>query len=345
MLLLLLVVAAFWGDTQSRSSSQTVSTLKELSAASRDVARAVGPSVVRIDVERDPTQVNDELERMFGGTIPVATQGSGIVVSDEGHILTSYHVVSNSDRIVVLAGSEEHVAKLIGFDALTDVALLHVDELTLPEVQWGDSDQVEVGDFVWAIGNPFGLQRSVTFGIISAVEQEGASSNVFQNFFQTDAALNPGSSGGPLANVSGEVVGVNTAIIGNSFRGISFALPGNAARDIVEQLRASGRVKRGWIGVRLDELTNHHDHQWGMGKNHGALVSALSGASDARTPARSADIRIGDVITHWDNTPITSSVQLGRQVARTEIGKTIRVNLIRNGRSLTVKARVGERPR
>ncbi len=284
------------------------------------------------------------MQQLFGGAIPSAAQGTGIVVSDEGHVLTNYHVVAGADRIRVFAGSEPNSARLVGADALTDLALLVVANLSIPAVRWGDSDNTAAGDFTWAIGNPYGLQRSVTFGIISAVDRDTVASSPFQNFLQTDAALNPGSSGGPLVNVNAEVIGINTAIIGQSFSGISFAIPSNTARDVLAHLRESGKVRRGWIGLRLDDLPVDPARSIDIGHSQGALVGGLSGDVGDMTPARAAGLRPYDVIVRWGDIPVVSAVQLGRQVAQTPIGATVSVRVIRQGVPVAVDVTVGERP-
>ena len=349
MVVILVVIVPYFGEEIQELESGTLNKDKDLlnniSSASRELSRSVGISVVRIEVDRDPSLVDDDLRQMFGGSgLPESTQGSGVVVSEDGYLLTNYHVVANADRIVVSIGSENHPGRLVGFDALTDLALLTVPNLDLPAIVWGNSDQVAVGDFVWAIGNPYGLQRSVTFGIISAVEQEGVSESHFQNFFQTDAAVNPGSSGGPVVNVEGKVIGINTAIVGKSFRGIGFAIPSNTAHDVVRQLRTSGRVRRGWLGVRLEDLSRDQAHERGIPDVIGAVVDSLSGKPGAASPARTAGIRTGDVIVQWNDISIGSAVQLGRLVAQAPIGASAQVRLLRNGRPVTVEVTVGDRP-
>ena len=280
LLLVVAVLTIACRQDPSPSDDANTTLLKQLSTASRDLSRSVGAAVVRIEVERDPALVNDELKRMFGGTIPSASQGSGVVVSEDGHVLTNYHVVANSDRIIVLSDSDSYSAQVVGFDVLTDLALLKVENLEQPAIQWGNSDEVAVGEFAWAIGNPLGLQRSVTFGIISAVEQETVSDSIFQNFFQTDAALNPGSSGGPLVNVQAEVIGINTAIVGNGFQGISFAIPSNTAREVVEELLASWPSQ-----ARLDRRAARRSgrratHQWSEPRSKGWRTHRKCGGAD-----------------------------------------------------------------
>ena len=219
--------------------------------------------------------------------------------------------------------------------------MIGVDGLDIDPVSWGDSDHLAVGDLVWAIGNPFGLRKSVTFGIVSALEQNPSHDSVFQSFFQTDAAMNPGSSGGPIVDSRGHVIGINTAILGESFRGISFAIPSNTARHVVEQLMSLGRVRRGWLGVRLG---NAMPSASGRPMMQGAHIESMAADAGVLSPAEAAGIRIGDVVTHWDHTQIADSVQLARLIALSEAGQTVPVRLRRNGEVVEVVVTVGERP-
>ena len=329
------------GENDCSVPGRSSETLAKLSAASRDLSKSVGRSVVRIEVERDETSMNDELRQMFGEVgMPLEAQGSGIVVSEDGLVLTNYHVAASANRITVVLGAERYSTTFVGADALTDLALLRVDHVKLTPITWGNSDEVAVGDLVWAVGNPFGLQRSVTFGIVSALEQDGVTSSLFQNFMQTDAAVNPGGSGGPIVNVAGRVIGVNTAIVGQSFRGISLAIPSNTARAIVDALSSSGRVRRGWVGVRLA------DPKGGIGSHQstGAVVTAFSGTARESTPAQAAGIKVGDLIIRWGDVDIKNSVQLARLVAAEKAGTSVSVLLVRQGLQLTLDVKVGERP-
>ena len=233
--------------------------LADISIASQLVARRIAPSVVHINViqARRGSANGDERRHLFGQPLPRDSvgQGSGVIIDDDGYIVTNYHVVQNATLIqVVLSDSRAIPARIIGSDPLTDLALIKIDASNLTAAEWGDSDSLNVGALVWAVGSPFGLDQSITQGILSAKNRSGFASP-HQAFLQTDAAVNPGNSGGPLVNLKGHVIGINTAIAGRSYQGISFAIPSTLARDVVDRLRANGHVSRGWLGVALDLVT------------------------------------------------------------------------------------------
>ena len=286
----------------------------------------------------------DEVFREFFGdkgapTSPgprVASLGSGFIVDPSGLIVTNHHVIANSQQITVtLSDNTSLQAQVIGRDAITDLALLKVEPKNpLPAASWGDSSKIRVGDWVLAIGNPFGLGGSVTAGIISAVARD-IHSSPYDDYLQTDASINRGNSGGPMFNLAGEVVGINTVIYspsGGSI-GIGFALPSAFARPIIEQLKTNGKVERGWIGARIQPVTDDLAESVGLEKSRGGMIAAI----DADSPAAQAKLRPGDVILSYDGQPIERSRQLPRLVAATPPNKQIKLIIWRDGREHEVE--------
>ena len=255
--------------------------------------------------------------------------GSGFIIDPKGFIITNNHVVENADEIVVkLLGGKEFKAKVVGRDAKTDIALIELKGAAdLPAVKLGDSDGMQVGQWVVAIGNPFGLESTVTAGIVSALGRH-INQGPYDNFIQTDAAINPGNSGGPLLNTKGEVVGINTAIYsrGGGSIGIGFAIPINLAHEIVPQLKDKGHVTRGWLGVMIQKVTPDIAESLGLKDAKGALVSDVV----KEGPADAAGLKQGDVIVEFDGKPVTDSAELPLLVARTGIGKSVRLKIIRD---------------
>lgn len=268
--------------------------------------------------------------------------GSGFIISNDGYILTNAHVVDAADEVVVkLTDKREFRAKVIGADKRTDVALIKIEATGLPAVRLGDPGALKVGEWVLAIGSPFGFDNSVTAGIVSAKGRSLPQEN-YVPFIQTDVAINPGNSGGPLFNLKGEVVGINSQIYSRSggFMGISFAIPIDLAMDIQNQLKASGRVSRGRMGVVIQEVTKELAESFGLAKAQGALVSAVEKGG----PAEKAGIEAGDVILRFDGKPINASSALPRTVAATRPGSKVAVNLWRKGGARDVELVVAEMP-
>ena len=322
--------------------------LADISIASQLVARRIAPSVVHINVMQASrgSANGDERRHLFGQPLPRDSvgQGSGVIIDDDGYIVTNYHVVQNATLIqVLLSDSRAIPARIIGSDPLTDLALIKIDASNLTAAEWGDSDSLNVGALVWAVGSPFGLDQSITQGILSAKNRPGFASP-HQAFLQTDAAVNPGNSGGALVNLKGHVIGINTAIVGRSYQGISFAIPSTLARDVVDRLRANGRVSRGWLGVALDSVTPTQARQFGWESARGAAVMAVVGTDDQPSPAMQAGIRRGDIILQWDGEPVESPTKLSRLVAQTPVGKKTDVLIFRAGQELAMQVTVGERP-
>jgi len=285
--------------------------------------------------EEDPFR--EFWERFFGGEIPrefeTKSLGSGVIINKEGYIVTNNHVVENAKEILVtLSNEKEYEAEVIGRDKKTDLALIKVDaKEDLPVAPLGDSDKLKVGEWVIAIGNPFGLAETVTAGIVSA-KGRVIGAGPYDDFIQTDASINPGNSGGPLFNFWGEVVGINTAIIATG-QGIGFAIPINMAKAIVSELKEKGRVTRGWLGVAIQEVTSQLAESFGLEEKKGALVAQVF----KNGPAEKAGIEQGDIILEFDEKEIDDSRDLPRIVASTPVGKTVTIKVFRNGKALTEK--------
>ena len=250
-------------------------------------------------------------------------------------------VNSASEVDVDLADGREVRGVVVGYDRLSDIAVVKINAEGLVAARWGNSEKMEVGDPVLAIGSPFGLSRTVTFGIISAKGRQALIENLsYRDFLQTDAAMNPGNSGGPLVNLQGHVVGISTAIVGPTYQGISFAIPSNLAEQVYETLRTSGRVSRGWLGVATQPLTRPLAEHLGLDSTRGALVSSVVQGS----PAAAAGIEPGDVIVQWNEHPIREYVDLGPTVAATKPGSKASLVFYRNGKRETILIEVEERP-
>jgi len=291
--------------------------------------------------ENDPFY---EFFRRFAPQVPREQEsqslGSGFIISADGYILTNAHVVDRADKITVrLTDKREFKAKVIGSDKRTDVALLKIDATGLPKVALGKPDQLKVGEWVLAIGSPFGFDSSVTAGIVSAKGRSLAQEN-FVPFIQTDVAINPGNSGGPLFNMKGEVVGINSQIYSRSggYMGLSFSIPIDVAMDVVNQLRTTGKVTRGRIGVTIQEVTRELADSFGLPKVAGALISGVEKGG----PADKAGVRPSDVILKFDGKVVNSSADLPRIVAATKPGAKVSVQLWRKGSALDVSLVVGE---
>ncbi|MBI2540124.1 MAG: DegQ family serine endoprotease [Deltaproteobacteria bacterium] len=292
----------------------------------------------------------DFFNRFFGEAVPreapQRSLGSGILISREGEILTNYHVVKNAEAIKVrLADQGEYEARVVGKDERTDLALIRINRgpSNLPVARWGNSAALEVGDWVVAIGNPFGLDLTVTAGIVSA-KGRVIGAGPYDNFIQTDASINPGNSGGPLINMQGEVVGVNTAIFSQSGGniGIGFAIPVDLAKKVVDQLRKNGRVVRGWLGIRAQDVTPQLAAALGIGRTSGVTAVVTDVAENS--PAAEAGIKPGDVILEYNGKPLPKSQDLPSLVADTVPGHKVTLKIIREKSERIIAARVGEVP-
>lgn len=268
--------------------------------------------------------------------------GSGFIISADGYILTNAHVVNEADEVIVkLTDKREFQARIIGIDRRSDVSLLKIDASNLPKVTLGDPDQLKVGEWVVAIGSPFGLENTLTAGIVSAKGRALPQEN-YVPFIQTDVAINPGNSGGPLFNLKGEVVGINSQIFSRSggYMGLSFAIPIDVAMNVQNQLKAGGRVSRGWLGINIQEITKELADSFGMKNTNGALVAGVEKGS----PAEKGGLDAGDVILRFDGKPIVSSSDLPRVVGATKPGKEVPVEILRRGATRTLNVAVGEMP-
>ncbi len=326
-------------------------TILNLQTVLRAIAANITPGVVSIEVEgsqRIPEglAVDPFFQYFFGGREELKRQyqsiGSGFIISPDGYLFSNWHVVKDASNIrVTLADKRSYEAKLIGADTELDVALLKIDGKDLPVVPIGDSDEVQVGDLVVAIGNPFGLSGTFTFGAVSGLGREGILPGL-QRYIQSDVAVNPGNSGGPLLNIKGQAVGINTAIHSRSggYEGISFAIPINVARHIAEQLFQTGTIERGYLGVVPQELDALTRKSLSLESNEGVLVSSL----ESRGPAYGAGIKQGDIITKVDDISITSPAHLTEVIAGKDPKTSIEVEVLRNGTRITIVVTLGVRP-
>ena len=310
-------------------ASSTLDTLKprlnDLELASRLVAKRVEPSVVSI-------------------TRPTGTsldgQGSGVIVDKAGYIITNFHVVNGADKVQVrLSDRRVADAEVVGSDALTDIAVLKIDLDNLIAAEWGDSDKLEVGDLVWALGSPYGLDRSLTFGIVSAKSRRSGSyisSSPYQEYLQTDAAVNPGNSGGPLVNIGGQIIGINAAIFGSAYQGISFSIPSAIARDRYEQLREKGHIDRAWLGIEPLDVPEDVRTQYGLQLGEGVLVGTVRPGA----PAGRVGLHPGDIILKWNDHVATDPTLLSRAIAATEIGSTAKLLVVRRDKTSKEKVQL-----
>ena len=268
--------------------------------------------------------------------------GSGFIISSDGYVLTNHHVIKDADEIIVkLSDRRELEAKLVGSDPRTDVALLKLDATNLPAVNIGSGESLQVGEWVLAIGTPFGFEHSVTAGIVSAKGRSLPGDN-YVPFIQTDVAINPGNSGGPLFNMDGKVVGMNSQIYSRTggYMGVSFAIPMNIVMNVVEQLKENGKVARGWLGVQIQDVTRELAESFGMKRPHGALVAKVMPDS----PAEASDLKIGDIIVEFDGKEIETSAELPPIVGMTALDKESRMKVIRQGDFKSIDVKVGLLP-
>jgi serine protease Do len=275
-----------------------------------------------------------------GGPMPSMSQGSGFIVSPDGYVLTNAHVVKDTDEVFVkLTNREEYPAKVIGADERSDVALLKIDVDNLPAVKLGNSDQLHVGDWVLAIGSPFGFDHTATQGLVSALSRS-LPDGTYVPFIQTDVAVNPGNSGGPLFDLQGNVIGINSQIYSRSggYQGLSFAIPINLAVNVMDQLKNQGFVDRGWLGVTIQDMTQELADSFSMDRPAGALVSQVS----ADSPASKAGLKVGDVIVSFAGHEIERSADLPPLVGTTPVGKDVNVVVMRDGNKQTLSVNVGQ---
>jgi serine protease Do len=320
-----------------------------------DLAEKLMPSVVNISTTQTIKTTNNPFPFQFPPGSPfeemfkdfnqpterkASSLGSGFIVDKEGTVITNNHVINNAEDIVVRVGEKEYKAKIVGADPYMDIAVLKIDSKdTFTPVKFGDSDKARVGDWVMAIGNPFGLGGTVTAGIISARNRD-INLTRYDDFIQTDASINQGNSGGPLFNMDGDVVGINTAIIApnqSGSIGIGFAIPSNAASSVIDQLVKFGETKRGWLGVRIQEVTKEIADVEKLKNTEGALVASVG----EKSPAEKAGLQPGDIILKFDGQKIDTMRTLPKLVSRTEVGKTVELEIWRDKKLITKKLTLG----
>ena len=328
------------------------------------VARATMPAVVNISTTRvvksqgghpaSPFMDDPVFRHFFGDQFNKQFQiprerrenslGSGVIVSADGYIVTNAHVVDKADEIKVhLSDKREFIGKVVGSDPKSDIAVIKISGKDLPILSWGDSEKLEVGEYVLAIGNPFGLNSTITLGIVSAVGRANMGIEQYENFIQTDAAINPGNSGGALVNTRGELIGINTAIFSRTGgnMGIGFAIPSNMAKGVMDSLVKTGKVVRGYLGVSIQDVNAEIAKQFGLDKAQGALVSDVVAGS----PADKAGIKTGDVILRYDGKDIENSTMLRHRVAETPVGKNAELEVRRDKKPVKLSVQVAEQPK
>jgi len=363
-LTLFLLVAAAPGPPSTAAAQDGRAVLQGLQDAFVHVAQVVKPAVVNIATTqrprpqegRRPPQTppffrgpfrdffgEDFFERFFGEPPQRERRslGSGVIVDRRGYILTNNHVIEQADQIEVrLSDKRKFTAAVIGKDPKTDLAVIKVDAPDdLPVAKLGDSGKIRIGEWAIAIGNPFGLDQTVTVGVISAVGRSDVGITTYEDFIQTDASINPGNSGGPLVNINGEVIGINTAIVATG-QGIGFAIPINMAREIKDRLIAQGKVVRAWLGVGIQELTEELAAQFGVKPEDGVLVGNVMQDS----PAERGGMKTGDIIQEFNGNRISNVRQLQREVAQSPVGSTAQVRVLREKKPLLLTIVLGEQP-
>ncbi len=324
-------------DPRQTGAATGLQILEEIQTVITELAEAAKPSVVNLF----PIVTTGKGREWSQERIPNSPgSGSGVIVDPEGHIITNNHVIGDAAEIEVrLSDKTKLIAQVVGKDPDTDLAVLKVTaDHPLPSAKFGDSTGVRVGQWVLAVGNPFGLDRTVTLGVVSGIGRENVNLSRYENFIQTDASINPGNSGGPLFNLRGEVIGINTAII-NFAQGIGFAIPSNMAKQVLQQLIAQGRVVRGWLGVGIQPLTPELARKFGVGESEGVLVNEVF----EKDPAAAAGIKPGDIITRIEGTVVDSPNRLSRVVAGLPPGATTKVEIVRNLQRMVLDVALTER--
>ncbi len=362
--LLLALVASLSAPAFSQTAISPPQIARELSEAFAATAKATMPAVVSIKIEKivtarpgfgdsnDTGGPEDFLRRFFGapseGRSPQRFlergQGSGFIISRDGYILTNNHVVGNVDRMTVTLqdGRTFTNAKVIGTDPATEVALIKIEGENFPVLPLGDSERLEVGDMVMAIGNPFGLSGTVTVGVISAVGRTGIGIAAYESFIQTDAAINPGNSGGPLVDLNGRAIGINTAIVSESggYMGIGFAIPINMARTVADELRKTGKVIRGYMGFYGQDVTPEIAQSLGLQRPQGAIIAQV----ERDSPAAEAGLQPGDVVLEMNGNPIEHYDAFRNAIAALRPGTAVQLLIWRDGKTLEQTVTLGERP-
>ncbi len=339
-------------------SRQSIESLTTIGKAMAEISAAVKPAIVNISTTRtvkvpgggDPLAEDPFFRHFFGDNLrrqpkeqKSAALGSGVLVSSDGYIITNYHVVKDADEIkVLLADKREFSGKVIGSDPKTEISVVKIDAKGLPTLPWGDSDSLEAGDLVLAVGNPYGLNQTVTMGIVSAVGRANVGIADYEDFIQTDAPINPGNSGGALVNVRGQLIGINTAIFSTSggYQGIGFAIPSNMVRTIMVSLIKEGKVTRGWLGISIQRITPDLAKQFNLTDENGVLVSDVT----ENGPAEKAGLKRGDVIVEYDGKKTDEPGLFRNMVANTAPGEKHSLKILRDKDLLTLKVTIGELP-
>ncbi|NLJ49211.1 MAG: DegQ family serine endoprotease [Candidatus Atribacteria bacterium] len=332
------------------SASWSATVLPEVNNIIPNIVDKVSPAVVNVNTSKIMTITSpfapfapffDQLPEQFQREVPQRGIGTGFIFRKDGYILTNNHVIEGADEIrVTLLDGREFTGKVIGADSLTDIAVVKVEAENLPTLSLGDSDAARVGEFVVAIGNPYGLSHTVTMGVLSAKGRavpSGDTGQEYENFLQTDAAINPGNSGGPLLNLDGEVIGINTAIIPFA-QGVGFAIPINMAKSILDQLIEKGKVVRAWLGVYIQNVTPEIAKQFGYEGTKGALVADVI----ENGPAAKANFQRGDIIFSVNNQEITDTKHLQNTIRSLKPGDTAEIQVWRNGEKKTIKVQLEE---
>ena len=370
IILILLAASMVVGVLPAQAEESAIVSLKQTGRAFASIAKLVSPAVVNIQSDQTlvPGEGGDEFgdeglseeyipapfsdlfksidPRMqpYQGRRPsVVRQGSGFIISKDGYILTNNHLIQNATKVTVkLLDNKEYIAKVVGADPQTDIAVLKIKASNLPIVELGNSDDLEVGEWVVALGNPFGLSHSLSAGILSAKGRSSVGISDYENFLQTDAAINPGNSGGPLLDLEGKVIGINTAIFSRSggYMGIGFAIPINMAKSISDQLIATGNVIRGYLGVKIQDLTKDLAEQFGLKDRKGILVAQL----EKDSPAEKSGMKQGDVILSLNNKNVESIGDFRNEIAASKPGSTHSVSIIRDKKPLQLSVTVGKLP-
>lgn len=347
---------------RSQISASSIKILTQLSEAQSELAAVATPSVVNISTTRriksrdaSPFDLFDDpfFRRFFGDQVPrpngpeehkEQSLGSGVIVSEDGYIVTNNHVIEKAEEIkVLLSNKRDYRARLIGADPKTDIAVIKIEAKGLAALAWGDSNRLKVGEVVFAIGNPFGLNQTVTMGMISAVGRANVGIADYEDFIQTDAAINPGNSGGALINARGELIGINTAILSRTggYQGIGFAVPSSMARQVMDSLVKYKKVVRGWLGVTIQEVTSDLAEEFGVKDLKGALVSGVMKGS----PAEKAGIRQGDVILQYNGKTVEDTGHLRNMVSQTPIDTRVKVRILRRQKEVETEVTIAELPK
>jgi Do/DeqQ family serine protease len=345
------------------SSGTSSSSADALQSAFVRVAERVRPAVVHIGTvqvsrQRRPPMVpgpysddpllKDFFDQFFGPRGPGRREefhqpglGSGVIIDKRGYVLTNHHVVKGADGVIVrLSSKQEYRGRIVGNDVMTDLAVIRFEpDIDLAVATLGDSDTLRVGEWAIAIGNPFGLDQTVTVGVVSATGRAVGGIATYENFIQTDASINPGNSGGPLLNLRGEVIGINTAIVATG-QGIGFAIPANMVKRITGQLMDRGKVRRGWIGIAMEPLTRELAQALGLRDSRGAVVARVY----PNGPAAAAGLQKNDVVVSFEGTAVEDYHHLQRMSADAEVGKTVKIEIVRERERRVVELRVAEAP-